>query len=374
MESITVFYVEDEPFLGKIVKETLEGKGYKVVMHNEGGKAAEIFKTSGAAICRQLPVLHVVLLEQVPELPEREPQPLGRLADAAAERHTRFLEARVGPLHQRPGIVALRFPARLAPQRVDLAIPSAERIRWAVCGGPQRTQPNAMVVGFARDARDASAAAGVTITGEWNELTFTSNGITRSAPRLVAVTAENGWFALCGVPSAGLMTLTASRGADSSGVVEVQVPADGFLRREMYIASAPLAGDGGTRSDPASAARAVRRGDVRLSGTVRRLATGAPIAGAQVSIAEGPMTLTDAQGEWVLPDAPPGTRMLEVRAVGLYPERLPVDVVTGAPAVHVVMKTFQAVLETINVRAGRLADHRSFAGRRRIGGGIVRRR
>lgn len=255
------------------------------------------------------------------------------------------------------------------PQRVDLAIPSAERIRWAVCGGPQRTQPNAMVVGFARDARDASAAAGVTITGEWNELTFTSNGITRSAPRLVAVTAENGWFALCGVPSAGLMTLTASRGADSSGVVEVQVPADGFLRREMYIASAPLAGDGGTRSDPASAARAVRRGDVRLSGTVRRLATGAPIAGAQVSIAEGPMTLTDAQGEWVLPDAPPGTRMLEVRAVGLYPERLPVDVVTGAPAVHVVMKTFQAVLETINVRAGRLADHRSFAGRRRIGGG-----
>lgn len=51
MEPITVFYVEDEPFLGKIVKETLEGKGYKVVMHTEGGKAAEIFKTSGAAIC-----------------------------------------------------------------------------------------------------------------------------------------------------------------------------------------------------------------------------------------------------------------------------------------------------------------------------------
>ena len=81
------------------------------------------------------------------------------------------------------------------------------------------------------------------------------------------------------------------------------------------------------------------------------------------------MALTNERGEWVLPNAPAGTRMLEVRAVGLYPERIPVDVVSGAAPVNVVLKTFQAVLETINVRAGRLADHRSFEGRRRVGGG-----
>ena len=283
----------------------------------------------------------------------------------------------LGFFHPMLDSLGLDSPARevfirdAVPQRIDLAIPSAERLRWAVCGGPTRTQPNAMVVGFARLARDASPAAGVRITGEWNELTFTSNGVTRNVPRLVAITADNGWFALCGVPSAGLITLTASRGADSSGVVEVQVPATGFLRREMYIASAPLLGHDSAASGATARAtpRPTRRGDVRLAGTVRRLATGEPIVGAQVSIEEGPMTLTDAQGQWLLANAPAGTRMLEVRAVGLYPERLPVDVVSGAPPVHVVMKTFQAVLETINVRAGRMADHRSFEGRRRVGGG-----
>lgn len=283
----------------------------------------------------------------------------------------------LGFVHPMLDSLGLESPARevfirgAVPQRVDLAIPSPDRLRWAVCGGPKPTQPQAMVVGFARDARDASLAAGVTITGEWNELTFTSNGITRSAPRLVAVTADNGWFALCGVPGSGLMTLTASRGGDSSGVVEVQIPATGLLRRELYIASAPLVGEAvvGLQGNARTAPRPQRRGNVRLEGTVRRLATGEPIAGAQVSIAEGPMALTNDQGEWVLSNAPPGTRMLEVRAVGLYPERVPVDVVTGAAPVNVAMKTFQAVLETINVRAGRLADHRTFEGRRRIGGG-----
>lgn len=283
----------------------------------------------------------------------------------------------LGFVHPMLDSLGLESPVRevfirgATPQRVDLAIPSPERLRWAVCGGPKPTQPQAMVVGFARHGRDGSQAAGVTITGEWTEITFTSDGITRSAPRLVAVTADNGWFALCGVPSSGLITMTASRGVDSSGVVEVEIPATGFLRREMYIASAPLAGLAtvGLQANARNAPRPQRRGDVRLEGTVRRLATGEPIAGAQVSIAEGPMTLTNEQGGWVLSNAPAGTRMLEVRAVGLYPERVPVDVVTGAAPVNVAMKTFQAVLETINVRAGRLADHRTFDGRRRIGGG-----
>ncbi|MGH7637955.1 MAG: carboxypeptidase regulatory-like domain-containing protein [Gemmatimonadaceae bacterium] len=283
----------------------------------------------------------------------------------------------LGFVHPMLDSLGLESPARevfirgAVPQRVDLAIPSPERLRWAVCGGPNPTQPQAMVVGFARDARDGSLAAGVTIAGEWNELTFTSSGITRSAPRLVAVTADNGWFALCGVPSSGLITLTANRGGDSSGVVEVQIPPTGFLRRAMYIASAPIVGGAavGLQGNAGNAPRPQRRGHVRLEGTVRRLATGEPIAGAQVSIAEGPMTLTDEQGRWMLSNAPPGTRMLEVRAVGLYPERVPVDVVTGAAPVAVAMKTFQAVLETINVRAGRLVDHRTFEGRRRIGGG-----
>ena len=255
-------------------------------------------------------------------------------------------------------------------RRVDLAIPSPARIRATICGPPSLVDSGAMVIGFVRDARDGRPAPHVRITGEWREMSFTSSGIVSSSPRLVSVSLENGWFAMCGVPRGGTMGLTATRGEEMSGIVEIQVPANGFARRDLFIASAPLVipsealDTRGARRD----ARTVRRGDVRLHGTVRR-STGEPVAGAQVVLTEGPYTTTDADGEWVLSDAPAGTRMLEVRALGLYPERVAVNVVPGAPPIHVSMNTLRAVLDTIKVRATRLADMSGFDGRRRNGMG-----
>ncbi len=54
---MTVFYVEDELFLGKIVKESLESRGFNVVMETDGGKAFDVFKNSDADVC----VLDVML-------------------------------------------------------------------------------------------------------------------------------------------------------------------------------------------------------------------------------------------------------------------------------------------------------------------------
>lgn len=54
---MTVFYVEDEVFLGKIVKESLESRGFTVIMESDGAKAFEAFKNSGADVC----VLDVML-------------------------------------------------------------------------------------------------------------------------------------------------------------------------------------------------------------------------------------------------------------------------------------------------------------------------
>ena len=44
MGRIKVFYVEDELFLGKIVKESLESRDFEVIMETDGGKATELFK------------------------------------------------------------------------------------------------------------------------------------------------------------------------------------------------------------------------------------------------------------------------------------------------------------------------------------------
>lgn len=57
MSAIKVFYVEDELFLGKIVKESLETRGFQVTMESDGAKALDSYKRSEPDVC----VLDVML-------------------------------------------------------------------------------------------------------------------------------------------------------------------------------------------------------------------------------------------------------------------------------------------------------------------------
>src|SRR5436190_22356301 len=51
MNKTKVLYVEDELFLGKIVKESLESRGFEVIMEADGAKATALFKRSEPDIC-----------------------------------------------------------------------------------------------------------------------------------------------------------------------------------------------------------------------------------------------------------------------------------------------------------------------------------
>jgi DNA-binding response OmpR family regulator len=51
MSRTKILYVEDEMFLGKIVKESLESRGFEVVMEADGGKAVDLFKKTIPEIC-----------------------------------------------------------------------------------------------------------------------------------------------------------------------------------------------------------------------------------------------------------------------------------------------------------------------------------
>ena len=260
------------------------------------------------------------------------------------------------------------------PVRADLGTPSPKRLRAAICGMPPAPGSGAVLVGIVRNAGDGTPVAGVTVTGEWTELTVRREGVARRVPRLVSTTWANGWFALCNVPGPGTIMLTASRGADSTDVIETQVPAGGFLRRELFLGPARtvVSGDTTPGADPlAPPPRRLHGGDGRLGGTVVTEAEGAPLAGAQVSIAGGPQTRANERGEWTLVGLPLGSRMLEIRAMGFYPERRGVDVVTGAAPVAVALSTLRAVLDTVRVRAARLLrpDPDGFQERRRVGAG-----
>jgi DNA-binding response OmpR family regulator len=51
MSKTKVFYVEDEVFLARIVKESLESRGFEVIMEGDGAKALDVFKKSQPDIC-----------------------------------------------------------------------------------------------------------------------------------------------------------------------------------------------------------------------------------------------------------------------------------------------------------------------------------
>jgi DNA-binding response OmpR family regulator len=57
MSKTKILYVEDELFLGKIVRESLESRGYEVIMESDGAKVLAAFKKAEPAIC----VLDVML-------------------------------------------------------------------------------------------------------------------------------------------------------------------------------------------------------------------------------------------------------------------------------------------------------------------------
>jgi len=111
-------------------------------------------------------------------------------------------------------------------------------------------------------------------------------------------------------------------------------------------------------------------GDGRLRGTVVREDGRRALAGALVGIVGGPEVRAGPDGSWVLAGIPTGTRLLEVRAVGYYPRRIPVDIIADAAPVDVSLTTFRAMLDTVRVTASRYRlDAVGFDRRRRMGMG-----
>ncbi len=51
MSKIKILYVEDELFLGKIVKESLESRGYEVIMEGDGAAVLQVYKRINPDIC-----------------------------------------------------------------------------------------------------------------------------------------------------------------------------------------------------------------------------------------------------------------------------------------------------------------------------------
>ena len=237
------------------------------------------------------------------------------------------------------------------PMEFDLGIPSGRQLRPLFCGAQAARNSGGAFVGIVRDARDGKPIQGVSVVAEWVDLVIGRGGMGQRPSRLAAVTQANGWFALCGIPAPGSVSVHARRGTDTTDLIEISMPDGGFARRDFYVGASTTGASG------------------RLSGRVVN-ERGGTLAGAIVGLPRGPQTRTDGAGEWTLSNLPPGTRMLEVRAIGYYPVRRAVDVVPDAPSVHVALSTFESVLDTVRIRATGIgaADQGAFEQRRRAMG------
>ena len=262
-----------------------------------------------------------------------------------------------------------------SPVIADLAVPSPVRLRSAICRNTVAGDSVAVIIGTVRNAQDGSPAANVNVTGEWLEFALNRLGMARQRGRRAPVTSETGWFALCDVPSSGTVALVATKGADSTGIVEVQMPTEKFLRRELYLGTAQtdsVTVTSQSGSATATSKKRIRVGNLKLSGTVVSVTGSQPLAGAQVGIVDGPQTRTNERGEFTITNAPPGTRMLEVRALGYFPVQRHVNVVSSGQPVRVALSTFKAMLDTVRItaRSGALGpDDGGFVRRRRMGQG-----
>ena len=133
----------------------------------------------------------------------------------------------------------------------DLGIPSPARLAGVLCGVSTERQAEAVVIGTVRRTSDGEGIESVTVVAEWIEPSASPEALAYRAPGRTATTAANGWFAICRMPRSGRIALVATRGADSSERVEVEVPTHGLLRRELYLV------DDVRRSDPRAPRRAM---------------------------------------------------------------------------------------------------------------------
>ena len=249
------------------------------------------------------------------------------------------------------------------PQEVQLGIPAPASLVASLCGGEIAQDSTGLFLGRLRHARGGVAPNGA-VTVSWLELRFTRQGLRHAAASQRGKTADDGLFAICGVPLGTALVVRGWSGRDSTGLLEFNLPPSGLLRRDLVIGPATTSVSARTndrvvmregmtptmRRDTAEVTR-TSRGAGSIRGTVR-LVSGAPLRDVQVSVwGTGLETTTDAEGAFVLDSVPEGSQTMVARSLGLVPWRSVVDVMSSSATVHdVTLAPFVATLDTLRVR------------------------
>lgn len=242
---------------------------------------------------------------------------------------------------------------------IALATPSARTLVVNRCG--TIAGDLGLFYGTVRSASDESPLAQAMLVAEWPEWVIPrkGRGMVFERKRLEAQADSAGRFAMCGVPAETVVRLHVSHGADSSGVLGVEVPASGFVRRDVALGRVAWVTEVRVDSSVGHTVDTVRvrRGGAGARGRVADI-NGRAIAGASVRVlGSGREGRADSVGAFTVLDAAAGTQTIEARAIGFQPVRQLVELRDGVTTpVSFTLAPQTVNLDTVRVVAGRSVD------------------
>ncbi len=271
--------------------------------------------------------------------------------------------------------LGIQLPPRLVmvmpdtAARLDFDVPGPRQLRQLLCGPSTPGDSSGMLIGVVRDAESGMAVQNAKVVVTWNEVQITPAGIRNAHRRYPAKVRADGGFSICGLPSDGQVIANAEAPGRPGGLIEVDVPSRGLVRRDFFLGDSVTTvavqlpdTDAVIEKRPANPIT-VTRGNSRLSGTVRSR-DGRLISGARLQIWGSGITGSSSDnGAFALGGLPAGTFSLEVRAIGYEPRRVAVDLSPKRQnSVDVVLEKQVATLSTVVTTGERSKAEKDFTG------------
>lgn len=236
-----------------------------------------------------------------------------------------------------------------------LATPSPATIYATLCRGVVEAKTG-VIFGRVRSAADGKPVAGVRVFGSWLDMLLAGGRVRRDWRELGVLSGARGQFFLCGIPHDVAVDIRAARGMLAAGPVQVQIGETliahlDFTVPALDVGARLLPGDSG-RSLLADSAAAP--GSAILTGVVKN-PDGSPVPDALVGVLGFTLSArTSTTGQFAIARVPAGTRTLQLRALGLAPRNMVIDLPEdGRLEILVAMDKRPQTLATIAVQGDR---------------------
>jgi hypothetical protein len=221
---------------------------------------------------------------------------------------------------------------------VKISVPSFETLWHAVCRPGRPPKDSGFVHGTIRDASTRRPLGDAFVDLTWVELRVDKRRAVKRRQWRYATRADgDGRFAICGVPTAHWLRISAGSAGGASGFIDLAPTELRVRRRDLLI---------GLMSQSRAPS----------AGTVTGLVTdvgGVPLAGVRIVVDDTAEVRSGADGSFVMRNVPAGTRQLEILSVGTRAVVTAVDVLPNDTAAVALQLSRVTTLDVVHVMASR---------------------